>query len=176
MHWRQSHQFLSRAPLKIRIKPQKQPLQLFYKKRYSQKFCKFHRKTSVSKSLSNKVAGQETQTQIFSCGVYEVFRAWCLRTTASKTCCFTRSVLILAQIGTWFSLREKCPGPYFPAIGLNTERYEVFSSNAGKYGPGKTPYLETFHAVFCIIISLASYFCITVSLANSHFITNTMEL
>ena len=28
-------------------------------------------------------------------------------------------------------------GPYFPAFGLNT----------GKYGPEKTPYLNTFHAV-----------------------------
>ena len=28
-------------------------------------------------------------------------------------------------------------GPYFP----------VFSPNAGKYGPEKTPYLDTFHAV-----------------------------
>ena len=49
------------------------------------------------------------------------------------------------------TLREKCPntecfsGPYFPAFGLNTERY--VSPNTGKYGPGKTPYLETFHAV-----------------------------
>ena len=38
-------------------------------------------------------------------------------------------------------LREKCPkkgvfsGPYFP----------VFSPNAGKYGPGRTPSLDTFH-------------------------------
>ena len=41
-------------------------------------------------------------------------------------------------------------GPYFPAFGLNAERYEVslvFSPNAGKYGPEKTPYLDTFHAV-----------------------------
>ena len=47
-------------------------------------------------------------------------------------------------------------GPYFPAFGLNTERYavrrdteylSVFSPNAGKYGPEKTPYLDTFHAV-----------------------------
>ena len=30
------------------------------------------------------------------------------------------------------------PGPYFPVFGLNTE----------KYGPEKTPYLDTFHAVF----------------------------
>ena len=28
-------------------------------------------------------------------------------------------------------------GLYFPVFGLNT----------GKYGPGKTPYLDTFHAV-----------------------------
>ena len=28
-------------------------------------------------------------------------------------------------------------GPYFP----------VFSPNAGKYGPEKTPYFDTFHAV-----------------------------
>ena len=45
-------------------------------------------------------------------------------------------------------------GPYFPAFRLNTERYSlstpyfsVFSPNAGKYGPEKTPYLDTFHAV-----------------------------
>ena len=25
--------------------------------------------------------------------------------------------------------------PYLPAFGLNTERYGVFSPNAGKYGP-----------------------------------------
>ena len=51
------------------------------------------------------------------------------------------------------SLREKCPdmeffsGPYFPAFGLNTEYLPVFSPNAGKYGPEKTPPLDTFHAV-----------------------------
>ena len=31
-------------------------------------------------------------------------------------------------------------GPYFPAFGLNTERYQVFlciHPNAGKYGPEK---------------------------------------
>ena len=41
-------------------------------------------------------------------------------------------------------------GRYFPAFGLNTERYfvsSVFSSNAGKYGPENTPYLDIFHAV-----------------------------
>ena len=52
------------------------------------------------------------------------------------------------------------PGPYFPAYGEilriswkcpNTEIFTtylfVFSPNAGKYGPAKTPYLDTFHAV-----------------------------
>ena len=38
-------------------------------------------------------------------------------------------------------------GPYFSAFGLNTERHGVFSPNARKYGPGKTPYLDTFHVV-----------------------------
>ena len=55
------------------------------------------------------------------------------------------------------SLHEKCTawkvskygvvsGPYFPAFGLNTERYSVFSPylsvfspNEGKYGPEITP-------------------------------------
>ena len=37
-------------------------------------------------------------------------------------------------------------GPYFPAFGLDTERYfaSVFRPNAGKYGPEKTLYLNTF--------------------------------
>ena len=33
-------------------------------------------------------------------------------------------------------------GPYFPVFGLNT----------GKYGPEKTSYLNTFHAVFVSMI------------------------
>ena len=36
-------------------------------------------------------------------------------------------------------------GPYFPAFGLNTET--EFGPNAGKYGPEKSLYLDTFHAV-----------------------------
>ena len=41
-------------------------------------------------------------------------------------------------------------GPYFPAFGLNTEKYLVslrIQSELGKYGPEITPYLDTFHAV-----------------------------
>ena len=46
-------------------------------------------------------------------------------------------------------------GLYFPAFGLNTERY-VFSPNAGKYGPGETPYLDTFHAVTIFVSTYAA--------------------
>ena len=42
--------------------------------------------------------------------------------------------------------------PYFPVFGLDWFLYDnsltsVFSPNAGKYGPEKTLYLDTFHAV-----------------------------
>ena len=35
-------------------------------------------------------------------------------------------------------------GPYFPVF---TPQISAFSPNTEKYGPGKTPYLDTFHAV-----------------------------
>ena len=41
-------------------------------------------------------------------------------------------------------------GSYLPVFGLNadsTPYLTVFSPNAGKYEPEKTPYLDTFHAV-----------------------------
>ena len=41
-------------------------------------------------------------------------------------------------------------GPYFPAFGLNTDRYEVslrVQSICGRYRPEKTLYLDTFHVV-----------------------------
>ena len=41
-------------------------------------------------------------------------------------------------------------GPYFPAFGLNTERYEVSlrnQSQCGKIRTRITPNTETFHAV-----------------------------
>ena len=42
------------------------------------------------------------------------------------------------------------PGPYFPVFALITGIYSVnlpISANIRKYGPEKTPYLVTFHAV-----------------------------
>ena len=38
-------------------------------------------------------------------------------------------------------------GPYFPAFGLNT----------GKYGLEKTPYLDTFHTVYIILITFTLF-------------------
>ena len=45
------------------------------------------------------------------------------------------------------SKNEVFSGPYFLAFEPNMERYGVLSPNGGKYGPEKTPYLDTFHAV-----------------------------
>ena len=48
-------------------------------------------------------------------------------------------------------------GTYFPAFGLNTERYSVpylsvFSPNAGEYGPEKIGIRTLFHAV-CVTVT-----------------------
>ena len=42
--------------------------------------------------------------------------------------------------------------PHSDLIRRNTENLAVFNPNVGKYGPGKTPYLDTFHAVILIIL------------------------
>ena len=63
-----------------------------------------------------------------------------------------------------YSLREKCPnteffsGPYFP----------VFSSNIGKYGPGKTSYLDTFHAVIITTYFTNATITITTTAIRKH--------
>ena len=56
------------------------------------------------------------------------------------------------------SLREKCLNtgvfsPYFPVFGLNMESYAVnlqIQSKYRKIRSKKTPYLDTFHAVYSI--------------------------
>ena len=45
-------------------------------------------------------------------------------------------------------------GPYFPIFGLNTPYLTVFSPNARKYGPEKTPYMDAFHAVILLVNSV----------------------
>ena len=63
------------------------------------------------------------------------------------------SLTFLVQV----SLHEKCPNMEFFLVGIfphsdsirrDTLYLSVFSPNAGKYGPEKTPYLDTFHTVF----------------------------
>ena len=53
-------------------------------------------------------------------------------------------------------MREKCPNtefflvrifPHSDRIWRDTEYLSVFSPNVGKYGPEKTPDLDTFYAV-----------------------------
>ena len=55
-----------------------------------------------------------------------------------------------------YTLCEMCPNtefflvrifPHSDWIWRDTKYLSVFSPNAGKYGPEKTPYLDTFHAV-----------------------------
>ena len=58
----------------------------------------------------------------------------------------------------------KCPNTEFSLVRIfphsnwirrDTEYFSVFSPNAGKYGPEKTQYLDTFHAVVVFIANLA---------------------
>ena len=39
----------------------------------------------------------------------------------------------------------------FGCVKSDTSYLSVFSPNAGRYGPEKTPYLDTFHTVLTII-------------------------
>ena len=48
-------------------------------------------------------------------------------------------------------------GPYFPVFGLNT----------GKYGPEKTPYLDTFYAVSAFL---------TVTIEKTESFTNKLKV
>ena len=66
----------------------------------------------------------------------------------SRTCCIL--MLYCIKSTAWKVTKYRVfSGPYFPVFGLNTERYlissylSVFSPNAGKYGPERTPYLDT---------------------------------
>ena len=50
----------------------------------------------------------------------------------------------------WKVSNTEIVSPHFPAFRLNTEIYgviSVFSPNAGKYGPEKTPNFDTFQSV-----------------------------
>ena len=59
--------------------------------------------------------------------------------------CLTKAIILIANISKLVetfnnSLRENCPNMEFSGPYLS-----VFSPNAGKYGPEKTPHLDIFH-------------------------------
>ena len=54
---------------------------------------------------------------------------------------------------------------YVKSVQIRSVFWSVFSPNAGKYGPGKTPYLDTFHAAIVLKYSYfsRSYLLLTLS-------------
>ena len=72
---------------------------------------------------------------------------------------FVQEVATLPKMNILESLREKCANtefflarifPHSDWIQRDTPYLSIFSPNVGKYGPEKTPYLDTFHAVYSI--------------------------
>ena len=63
-------------------------------------------------------------------------------------CCFSKTTFRFRTV----SLRKKCPNTEFflVRIFLYSDGIRRFSPNTGKYGLEKTPYLDTFHAVYHI--------------------------
>ena len=62
------------------------------------------------------------------------------------------SILIKISLPKKWRIRS-FSGPYFPALGLNTERYSVslhIQSECGKTLARKTPNMDTFHAMFSV--------------------------
>ena len=71
------------------------------------------------------------------------------KTWTQKTC--TLKNMDPEKHGSWktwnkYALREKCPNTDFFLVHIFPDLF-VFSPNARKCGPEKTPYLEAFHAV-----------------------------
>ena len=71
-------------------------------------------------------------------------------------------------------LREKCSNtefalvrifPHLDWIRRDTEYLSVFSLNAGKYRPAKTPYLDNFHAV----LTLSTHVFLKMNRLGIHF-------
>ena len=79
-----------------------------------------------------------------------------------------------------FALREKSPDTEFFLVRMipHSDWISVFSPNAGKYGPEKTPYLDSFHAVllfnYCEVYVRGAYKADTSTLLilgrDSHFL------
>ena len=97
--------------------------------------------------------------QHLQCGNYDF---WKDLNSASKTelsiniCSCSKVNHLRLKIPVSITLREKCPNTEFFLVRIFlysdwiwrfTEQICVFSPNTTKYGPEKTPYLNTFHAV-----------------------------
>ena len=70
--------------------------------------------------------------------------------------CYSLRATLVNDCSVTQILREKCPNtesflvrifPHSDCIRRDTKYLSVFSPNTGKYGPVKTLYLDTFHAV-----------------------------
>ena len=82
-------------------------------------------------------------------------------------CSYTLCILFYSETKITLSLREKCPNtdfflvrifPRLDWIRTDTSYLSVFSPNARKYGPEKTLYLNTFHAVYFTCSHSLSFF------------------
>ena len=70
-----------------------------------------------------------------------------------------------------FTLLEKCPNTevFLVRIFPHSDYLSIFSPNAGKYGPEKTPYLDTFHKVLVMLSSKQQMYIIpSISLVSSY--------
>ena len=85
----------------------------------------------------------------------------------------------------FLTLREKCPNtefflarifPYLDRIERFTPWISVFSRNTGKYGPEKTPYLNTFHAVLSTLTCLYLFTLTYPNKFSLYYYTNLIKL
>ena len=68
-------------------------------------------------------------------------------------------IIWIDGIALYATLREKCPDtefllvrifPHSDRVRRDTKYLSLFSPDAGKYGPEKAPYLDTFHTVLVL--------------------------
>ena len=89
----------------------------------------------------------------------------CIFFVYNSECVWTRLNKVLNNGGqSWkiyfdhhYPLREKCPNTEFFLVRIFLHSDWIrrdTSPNAGKYGPEKTPYFDTFHAVIITVIIL----------------------
>ena len=83
---------------------------------------------------------QSKVKQIMAEEIFLVFASFSVFLLISISCSFINLLRIKARFINLSQclkivLIRSYSGPYFPAVGLNTEYLSVVSSNAGKYGP-----------------------------------------